>query len=484
MTIVSPLLTHLAGYRAGAFMPAATTSTKTFSVHDPATGDLLATLPSYGATETMVMVANAEEALTAPSSLAVRAGWLNDVAHVQLANKEELARIITLENGKPINEARGEVEYAAGFYRAAAEATRALAPRTLPSKPKDLSWTVHARPAGVVGLITPWNFPLAMLAKKLSGSIAAGAPAVVKPAEKTPLTTLALFHLLDQLGLPPGLVNLIFGDAPAIGKALCEHPAVRVISFTGSTGVGKILATQSAPHMKRLALELGGNAPFIVFADADLNAAADQLMASKFRCSGQTCVSANRVLVDAAVADAFQDLVAEKVLALKMGHGLEPGTTVGPLIDDGAVAGVDRLVQDALSKGARALVGGSLKTGLSKAFYPPTVLVDVRAGMAILREEAFGPVVPIATFASEQEVVAAANDTEYGLAAYVFTADEARGQRVAAALRFGHVALNSGTGPTPEAPFGGMKFSGYGREGGEEGVLEFTELQTIPSAFV
>jgi succinate-semialdehyde dehydrogenase/glutarate-semialdehyde dehydrogenase len=385
-TFQSPLVRHLSGYEAGAFLDPR--SGATFSVTNPANGERLAELPSYGGVETTRMVEAAARVLESPPSLEARAGWLRAIARALLSHKEELSRIITLENGKPIAEAVGEVEYAAGFYGVASESRR-LAPHTLTARPKGLTWTVHARPAGVAGLITPWNFPLAMLAKKLSGALGAGAPSVIKPAEKTPLTTIALFHLLDELGLPAGMVNLVFGDAPAIGRVLCEHPAVRVISFTGSTGVGKLLATQAAQHVKRLALELGGNAPFVVFEDADLGGAAEQLMATKFRCSGQTCVSANRIYVQASVLEAFTELVAARVEKLTVGPGLDPKSEVGPLIDQAAVAKVERLIEDAVGKGAQRVVGGPARTGRGGGtFFSPTVRSGVRVGMAILRVEA------------------------------------------------------------------------------------------------
>lgn len=484
----SPLLRHLAGYEAGAFLPDVPAGRpqepdaagELVRVVDPATGDVLAVLPSYGAVDATRMVQSAERALTNPAPLAQRAAWLIAIADALLANRDELARIITLENGKPIGEAKGEVDYAAGFYRTAAAEIDVLQPRVLAAKPKGLTWTVHARPAGVAGLITPWNFPLAMLAKKLSGALAAGAPAVIKPANETPLSVIALFHLMHTLGLPPGLVSLAFGDSSAIGKVLCEHPAVRVISFTGSTRVGQTLAVQAAPHVKRLALELGGNAPFIVFEDADVDLAVEQLMATKFRCSGQTCVSANRVFVHESIADALTATLAARVDALRVGPGTDPSTDIGPLINERAVANVHRLVDDAVTRGASVAAGG--RTTAGACFFPPTVLAGVAPGMAILREEAFGPVVPLVRFATEAEVIAAANDTEYGLASYVFTRDRERVKRVAAALQFGHVAINTGSGPTPEAPFGGMKHSGYGREGGAEGILDFVELQTVPEA--
>jgi succinate-semialdehyde dehydrogenase/glutarate-semialdehyde dehydrogenase len=481
----SPLIRHFAGYTAGAFLPGLSGPSRApadeaIEIHNPATGEVIARLPSYARAETERMVSAAQRALEEPVSIVQRAAWLVAIADILIANRDELARIITLENGKPLAEAKGEVDYAAGFYRVAAADIDVLQPRTLPTRPKGLTWTVHARPAGVVGLITPRHVPWAMLAKKLSGALAAGAPAVIKPANETPLSVIAMFHLLHDLRLPAGMINLVFGDSSEIGKVMCEHPAVRVISFTGSTRVGQTLAIQAAPHFKRLALELGGNAPFLVFEDADVDLAVEQLLATKFRCSGQTCVSANRVFVHEAIFDAFSAKLVERVSALRVGAGTDPKSDVGPLISERAVVNVQRLVDDALARGAeRATESRSPETPGSH-FFPPTVLTGVADGMAILKEETFGPVVPLVRFSSEAEVIAAANDTEYGLAAYVFTGDEARGERVAEALHFGHVALNTGSGPTPEAPFGGVKHSGYGREGGHEGILEFVELQTVP----
>lgn len=474
----SPLLAQLSGYTSGAFLP---TSATPLIVSDPATGRELAALPSFGATQTQSAIESAERALWSPTSLGQRTTWLERVSAAHTEHREDLAQIITAENGKPIAEARGEVDYSAAFYSECARRIGCLAPRVLDRQPKGHEWTVHARPAGVAGLIVPWNFPLAMLAKKAAGALAAGCPIVVKPSEKTPLSSIALFHIFHEAGLPPGMVHLVFGDAPAIGQVLCEHPAVRVISFTGSTNVGKLLSAQAAPHVKRMALELGGNAPCLVFEDADLKVAAAQLLANKFRCSGQTCVCTNRVYVHQNVADAFARLVADQVNTLRVGPGAEASTQVGPLIDRSGFDKVQELVKDAIDRGASALTGGpnALSEGQAGRFYPPTVLDGVTSGARCLKEEVFGPVLPLVRFESDDEVVRAANDTEYGLAAYVFTQNEERANRIIARLRFGHVGLNSGSGPTAEAPFGGMKQSGLGREGGDEGILEFAELQTV-----
>jgi len=476
--INSPLLPSLGGYINGQWVMA--DSGKTIQVTNPVDHAVLANVTAMGKAETERAIAAAEQALAQPASLDQRRDWLNATADALTQHREEIGRILCLEHGKPLTEAQGEADYAAGFFRYAADHIDALAPRTLEQTPRDCRWTVHHRPAGVVGLITPWNFPIGMIAKKLSAAIAADCPSVIKPSSKTPLTMIALFTLLErEVGLPAGKVNLVMGSAAPITDALFAAPCVRVISFTGSTEVGRELIRQASPGIKRLTLELGGNAPYLIFSDADLDRAADQLMANKFRGGGQTCVCANRIFVHTDVAEAFADKLAARVETLQVGDGMIAGTTLGPLIDENAVAKVARHTDDAIAKGAREIIRGDAG-GLPGTFHPPVVLLDVPEDAACYREETFGPLVPIITFTDDSDVVRMANDTDFGLACYVFTADEARGQNVIAQLHFGHAALNTGSGPTPEAPFGGMKQSGYGREGGLEGLYEFTEAQTVP----
>jgi succinate-semialdehyde dehydrogenase/glutarate-semialdehyde dehydrogenase len=476
--INSPLLPALGGYINGHWTEA--DDGRTLAVHNPVDNGHLADVPAMGADETGRAIAAAEAALDRPTDRATRRGWLDAIADSLTRHREEIGRILCMEHGKPLAEAQGEADYAAGFFRYAARQIDALAPRTLDDQPRGCTWTVHHRPAGVVGLITPWNFPIGMIAKKLSAAIAADCPSVIKPSSKTPLTMIALFTLLERdAGLPAGRVNLVMGGAGPITQALFDAPAVRVISFTGSTEVGRELIRQSAPGIKRLALELGGNAPYIIFDDADLDHAADQLIGNKFRGGGQTCVCANRIFVHDSVAPAFAEKLAERVKALTMGDGLQPETRLGPLIDENAVSKVARHVNDALDKGATKIYQGDA-AGLPGTFFPPTVLLNVPADAACYREETFGPLVPIITFGDDDEVVRLANDTDFGLACYVFTHDLGRGQAVIGRLHFGHAALNTGSGPTPEAPFGGMKQSGFGREGGLEGLFEFTEAQTVP----
>ncbi|WP_435103822.1 NAD-dependent succinate-semialdehyde dehydrogenase [Arhodomonas sp. AD133] len=477
--IESPLLPHTQGYIDGEWC---TGSGKTITVTNPANAEELARIDGMSERETLAAIHAAEGALAHRASRDQRRQWLLRIAEVLQANREEVGRILTLEHGKPWKEAQGEVDYAAGFFRYCGEHIDELAPRTLDGHPKNATWTVHYRPAGVVALSTPWNFPIGMIAKKLSSALAADCACIIKPSSKTPLTMIALFTLLQrELDLPRGKVNLVIGPAGAITDTLMEHPAVRVLSFTGSTEVGRELIGKAAPGIKRLTLELGGNAPFIVFDDADLDAATDHLIGNKFRGGGQTCVCANRVFVHRDVAETFANRVAERVRSLTVGDGMAEGTDIGPLIDENGVAKVRRHIDDAVAKGATKVVEQDV-SHLPGTFSPPTVLLDVPTEAVCNVEETFGPLVPMVTFGDEEEVIAAANDTEFGLAAYLFTADHDRGQRVIERLHFAHATLNTGTGPTPEAPFGGMKQSGYGREGGIEGLFEFVEVQTVPVA--
>ncbi|MES1943771.1 succinate-semialdehyde dehydrogenase [Salinisphaera sp. PC39] len=457
----------------------------TFEVLNPANCKALAEVPAMGDGETRRAIAAAKRALrlAPPYSLARRREWLTDIRDALLDEKEEIGRILCLEHGKPWKEAQGEVEYAAGFFDYCARHLDLLASRKLEERPKGCDWEVHFRPIGVAALITPWNFPIGMIAKKLSAALAAGCPTVIKPASETPLTMIAAFTLMhERVDLPPGMVNLVMGRAGPIGDLLCAHPDVPMLSFTGSTEVGKGLIDKSRDQVKKLALELGGNAPFIVFDDADLDAAADNLIGNKFRGGGQTCVCANRIYVQAGIAEAFADKLVERVKALRVGDGMDDDIDIGPLINRAGFEKVRRHVADALAKGGTLLAGKhpddlDPDRGL---FYPPTVVAGVTPEMECTREETFGPFVPMITFDDEDEAVTAGNDTEFGLAAYVFTGDDERAARVIAGLRFGHVGWNTGTGPTPEAPFGGMKLSGIGREGGEEGLMEYVEPQTVP----
>ncbi len=477
----SPLLPQAQGFIDGRWRGA--DDATTFPVTNPADGTVLAELPAMGPMETVRAITAAHRALAASPDLATRRRWLEAIDQALRDHQEELGRILTLEHGKPHAEAQGEVLYAAGFFAYAARHLDALAPRTLDERPRDCAWTVHARPAGAVALVTPWNFPIGMIAKKLSSALAAGCPSVIKPSSKTPLTMVALFTLLERaLDLPPGFVNLVTGPAGPIGDTLLADYRIRVLSFTGSTSVGRDLIRGSAPGVKKLTLELGGNAPFVVFADSDLDRAADQLIANKFRGGGQTCVCANRILVEEPAADAFCQKVVERAGALRVGDGMVPGTDLGPLIDRAGYDKVRRHLNDAVDRGAELLLGGDPGplSGDHGAFFAPTVVRGVTPEMACWREETFGPLVPVATFNGDDEAVVLANDTDFGLASYIFTGDEGRAGRIIPRLEFAHVGWNTGSGPTPEAPFGGMKQSGFGREGGLEGLFEFVEMQTVP----
>jgi succinate-semialdehyde dehydrogenase/glutarate-semialdehyde dehydrogenase len=476
----SSLLTHPNGYLDGHWCRA--DSGKTMAVINPATGETVATVPVMGTPETVRAVESAARCLASPSTIEQRQGWLNGIADRIHEHRVELGRIITHEHGKPWLEAQGEADYAASFFRYYAGCLDHLLPVQLEERPRNLKWTVYSRPAGVAALITPWNFPLAMLAKKFSAALAADCCSVIKPSSKTPLSVIALFSILEETGLPPGKANLVLGPAGDISDVLCQHESVRVISFTGSTAVGKKLMAATAPHLKRLSLELGGNAPFIVFDDANIDQAVDDFMSNKFRGSGQTCVCANRLYLQSGIADAFAKKLAQRADALKTGNGMEPGTEMGPLIDRKAFDKVRQHVDDALKKGARRISRAEpAEPGDTGAcFFPPTVLRGVTAKMECVTDETFGPLAPIIEFHNENEVLEAANRTEYGLAAYVFTADEQRAERLISRLGFGHVGLNTGSGPTAEAPFGGMKHSGFGREGGLAGLHDFIEYQTVP----
>jgi succinate-semialdehyde dehydrogenase/glutarate-semialdehyde dehydrogenase len=415
------------------------------------------------------------------SSLDERRGWLQAIGDGLVEHKQELGRIITLEHGKPLREGVSETEYAASFFHFFASQLDELLPHRLPQAIRNCHWNINQRPAGVVGAIASWNFPLAMICKKLAPALGAGCASVVKPASLTPLSAMALCHIAERAGLPEGLCNLVIGNSQPIGEVLCSHPSVRIISFTGSTEVGKVLAAAAAPNLKRLTLELGGNAPFMVFEDADLLTAVDALMANKFRSGGQTCVCANRVFVHRQVSDEFLKLAAERTRQLGVGDGMEPSTDIGPLINRAGFDKVAAHVKDALHRGARRLVGADPEPPPHDwgCFYPATLLTGVRPEMRVCREETFGPVIAVSQFEDEAALVELANGTEYGLAAYVFTKDRQRAERLASVLHFGHLGVNTGTGPTAEAPFGGMKESGFGREGGVEGLLEFCEPQTV-----
>lgn len=482
--IESPLLKNMKGYIGGQW---AVTGNTTFDVYNPATGKVIAQAPSMPAEDVHAAIDAGKTALklTEPYTTEERQGWLEGIRDTLLANREEIGRILCMEHGKPLNEAQGEVDYAAGFFDYYSKHMDALKAHHLEEKPRNCTWAVHYRPVGVVGLITPWNFPIGMIAKKLAAALAAGCPSVIKPASETPLTMIALFTVMDEnVKLPKGMVNLVMGKASVIGKVLCDHPDVPMLSFTGSTEVGRKLIIDTAEHVKKLALELGGNAPFIVFEDADLDAAADNLIANKFRGGGQTCVCANRIFVQEGVMEAFSQKLADRVNKMTVGDGINGDVDIGPLINRAGFDKVREHLTDALNNGA-ALVAGTKPESLPKdeLFFPPTVVSGVTRDMACFREETFGPLVPLVSFKTEDEAIEAGNDTEFGLASYVFTNDEARAMRVAGGLRFGHCGWNTGTGPAPEAPFGGMKASGTGREGGLEGLFEFVEPQAVPRGF-
>ena len=448
------------------------------AVLNPATGALLGKVPRLGAADAEAAVAAAKAAFPAWSKLLAkeRSRILRRWYDLILAHKEDLALILTSEQGKPLAEARGEIEYGATFVEFYAEEAKRIYGETIPAHRADARIIVARQPIGVVAAITPWNFPAAMITRKVAPAIAVGCTVVCKPAPETPLTALALAVLAERAGIPAGVINILTGDAPAIGGVFTGSPDVRAISFTGSTEVGKLLMRQAASTVKKVALELGGNAPFIVFDDADLDAAVDGAMASKFRNMGQTCVCANRIYVQDGVYDAFAEKLARAVAALKVGVGTDAGVEQGPLITAEAIDKVERHIADATGKGAKVVHGGR-RHALGGTFFEPTVLADVTPDMLISREETFGPVAPLFRFKEESEAVALANATEFGLAAYFYSREVGRIFRVAEALEYGMVGINSGILATEVAPFGGVKESGIGREGSSHGVEEFVEMK-------
>ena len=452
----------------------------TFAVNDPATGRHLADVPRMGRAETERAIAGAAAALpawrarTAPDRARVLRRW----AELMLAHQDDLGRLMTLEQGKPLAEARGEIAYAASFIEWFAEEAKRVDGEVLQPQRAGQRIVVLKQPIGVCAAITPWNFPAAMITRKVGPALAAGCTIVVKPAELTPLSAFALGVLGLEAGLPPGVLQIVAGNAPEIGAALCESPTVRKLSFTGSTGVGRVLAQQCAPTIKKLSLELGGNAPLIVFDDADIDRAIEGIVASKFRNAGQTCVCANRIYVQAGIYDAVAARLVAAVEAMRVGNGLEAGTTQGPLIDGRAVAKVRQHIDDALTQGAQLRTGGK-PHALGGSFFEPTVLTGVTQAMRVAREETFGPLAPLFRFETEEEVVAMANDSEFGLAAYLFTEDRRRLWRVGEQLETGMVGINTGLISNEVAPFGGVKQSGLGREGSRHGIEDYLELKYL-----
>ena len=455
-------------------------SGKTVAVTNPASGDTLGTVPLCGTAETARAIAAADVAqrLWREVPAKERAAVLRRLNDLMLANADDLALIMTSEQGKPLAEARGEIVYAASFIEWFADEARRVYGDTIPAPQADRRIIAIKQPVGTTAAITPWNFPTAMLTRKAGPALAAGCSMVVKPATQTPFSALAFAELAVRAGVPKGLLSVLTGSASEIGGEMTRNPLVRKLSFTGSTEVGRLLMRQSADTIKKLSLELGGNAPFIVFDDADLDAAVDGAMISKYRNTGQTCVCANRIYVQRGVLQAFTDKLVAKVKALKVGPGTEPGVTQGPLIDTKAVAKIEEHIADARAKGAEVLTGGK-RHALGGQFFEPTVLSGATADMLVAREETFGPLAPIFAFDTEEEVIVRANDTEFGLASYFYSRDIGRVMRVAEKLESGMVGINTGLISTAEAPFGGVKQSGLGREGSKYGLDDFLEVKYL-----
>ncbi|WP_420799654.1 NAD-dependent succinate-semialdehyde dehydrogenase [Noviherbaspirillum saxi] len=466
-------------YLNGAWVGAAST----FDVTNPADGATIASVPNMGADEARAAIdaANAAFPAWAAKTAKERAAVLRKWFELMMLHAGDLGALMTAEQGKPLPEAKGEVMYGASFVEWFAEEAKRVSGDVMASTWSDKRMVVLKQPIGVCAAITPWNFPIAMITRKVAPAVAAGCTIVIKPAEQTPLSALALAELAHRAGVPPGVINIITADSQRsidVGKVLCDSPVVRHLSFTGSTPVGRILMQQSAPTVKKLALELGGHAPFIVFEDADIDAAVEGALVSKYRNAGQTCVCTNRFYVHESIYDAFVEKLAAGAAKIKVGNGFEQGVGQGPLIDDQAIAKVEEHVADALAKGANVLAGGKLHA-LGGHFYEPTVLANVTGDMKIMREETFGPVAAVTRFKTEEEAIAAANDTEFGLASYFYSRDIGRVWRVAEKLEYGMVGINTGIISNEVAPFGGVKQSGLGREGSKYGIEEYLEMKYL-----
>ncbi|MEY4092394.1 MAG: succinic semialdehyde dehydrogenase [Pseudomonadota bacterium] len=453
-------------------------SAEKINVTNPANGQVIGTIPALGRAETLEAIKAAESAQKtwAATPAKQRGQILRRWFELMMENQDDLGRIMTAEQGKPLPEAKGEVAYGASFVEFFAEEARRIYGETIPSPWPNARIVAIKQPVGVVAAITPWNFPNAMITRKAGPALAAGCAFVVKPSEETPYSALALAELAERAGLPKGVFSVVTGHAKEIGGEMTSNPIVRALSFTGSTAVGKLLMAQCATTVKKVGLELGGNAPFIVFDDADLDAAVAGAMASKYRNAGQTCVCANRLIIQDGIYDAFAEKLAKAVATLKVGDGFGEGVTTGPLINAKAIAKVEDHIADALKKGGKVVTGGK-RHALGGSFFEPTVIRDVTADMLIAREETFGPVAPLFRFKSEEEAIHMANDTEFGLACYFYTRDIGRVWRVGEALEYGIVGINEGIISTAEAPFGGVKESGIGREGSLHGIEEYTEIK-------
>jgi succinate-semialdehyde dehydrogenase/glutarate-semialdehyde dehydrogenase len=474
----TPDLIRAAGYIGGEWIASAD-SGKTFEVTNPSTGEVLAVLPDMGVAEARraIAAADAAQAAWAKKTGKARGQILRKLFDLMMAHQDDLGAIMTTEQGKPLGEAKGEIAYGASYVEWFGEEAKRVYGDTIPGHQEDKRIIVIKQPVGVVATITPWNFPNSMLARKMAPALAAGCAVVSKPASETPLSAIALARLCEIAGLPAGLFNLIVSkDAAAIGQEFCSNDIVKKLSFTGSTGVGKILMRQAADQIKRLGLELGGNAPFIVFDDADLDAAVEGALISKYRNNGQTCVCANRLYVQAGVYDAFAEKLVAATKKLSVGDGFAPGVTTGPLIDRKAIDKVERHIADATAKGAKVLLGGKASGGL---FFEPTVLGGATADMVLAREETFGPVAPLFRFETVDEVIELANATEFGLASYFYAKDLSRVFKVAEALDYGMVGINTGLISTEVAPFGGVKQSGHGREGSKYGIEDYLDIKYL-----